>query len=157
MPVCKIENATVVQRWDDVATLVELEAKYGLTGPAYVVASAAPGMIDAGGGSFTAPPPAPPILVDEVAKLALVRAMRMVRMDGAAVGQGDTSAWDQMKQAIAAAGITVQEDWDMAIRIPRLDPAMEALLTPFIPVQAQRHAVRDAVFTLAGQIEREEI
>lgn len=77
-------------------------------------------------------------------------------MTGAAAGAND-AAWTVIKPAIAAAGGSVQEDWEMAIRIPKADPALNALLATFIPDATQRAAVLDAVFTLAGQIERGEV
>lgn len=42
MPVVKVENDVVVQRWLDVSGLAEFVAKYGLTGPEYVESDAKP-------------------------------------------------------------------------------------------------------------------
>lgn len=157
MVVVLIQNGIVTQRWEDVSGLGDFSEKYGLSGPQFVVADVMPGMIANQDGTYSPPPPAPPRLVDEVSKLALVRAMRRVTMGGVPVGQGDTSAWDVVKSAISATGGSVQEDWDIAIRIPRDDSALNALLAALIPDQAQRVAIRDAVFMLAGQIEGGEV
>lgn len=101
---------------------------------------------------YVAPPPPPVVVPDMVAKLALVRAMRMVTLQGAPAGAGP-SAWDAVKAAIAGANEATQEDWQLATHMPRAEPMLNAL-SAALGVAA---STLDAVFILADQIDRGEV
>lgn len=101
---------------------------------------------------YIAPPPQPVVVPDIVAKLALVRAMRMVTLQGAPAGAGP-SAWDAVKAAIAVAPEAAQEDWQLATHMPRADPLLNAMASAL----GVSGATLDAVFVLADQIDRGEV
>lgn len=92
--------------------------------------------------------PAVPALVS---KLALVKAMREIGMDGQPVA--GVSVWDQVKAAIAAAGGDVEEDWQLANFIPRSDPTINALAAQLVPTDPPRQQLLDWLFTRAGELE----
>lgn len=100
---------------------------------------------------YVAPPPQPVVVPDMVAKLALVKAMREVGMDGQPVA--DLSIWDHVKAAIAAAGGAVEEDWQLANYIPRNDPTINALAAQLVPTDPPREAILDALFLRAAELE----
>lgn len=97
-------------------------------------------------------PPDPVIVPEIVAKLALVRAMRMVTLQGGPAGAGP-SAWDAVKAALAAAPEAAQEDWQLATHMPRADPMLNAMAGAL----GASGATLDAVFVLADQIDRGEV
>ena len=100
------------------------------------------------GGAWVIIPPGAPSLVS---KLALVKAMREVGMDGQPVS--DLSIWDHVKAALAAAGGDVAEDWQLANFIPRNDAALNALAAQLVPTDPPREAMLDALFLRAAQLE----
>jgi len=65
-----------------------------------------------------APIPVPQL----VRKLALVKACRQTTW-------GESDLWTQARAALALQSDEVQEDWDLAVEIPRDDPAFIALAT----------------------------
>ena len=100
---------------------------------------------------YVAPPPQPVVVPDMVAKLALVRAMREVGLDGQpATG---ASIWDAVKVAISQAGGAVEEDWQLANHIPRNDPTINALAAQLVPTDPPREAILDALFLRAAELE----
>lgn len=99
-----------------------------------------------------APPPPPVVIPDLVSKLSLVRAMRLVALDGTPAGSGP-NAWDAVKLAIAAASETAQEDWQLATHMPRHDPVILGLAGGL----GVSTSTMDAVFLLADQIDRGEV
>ncbi len=101
---------------------------------------------------YVAPPPDPVIVPEIVAKLALVRAMRMVTLQGGPAGAGP-SAWDAVKAALAGAPEAAQEDWQLATHMPRADPMLNAMAGAL----GASGATLDAVFVLADQIDRGEV
>lgn len=100
---------------------------------------------------YVAPPPQPVVVPYIVAKLALVRAMREVGLDGQpATG---ASIWDHVKAAIAAAGGAVEEDWQLANYIPRNDPTINALAAQLVPTDPPREDLLNWLFVRAAQLE----
>lgn len=100
---------------------------------------------------YVAPPPQPVVVPYIVAKLALVRAMREVGLDGQpATG---ASIWDAVKVAISQAGGAVEEDWQLANYIPRNDPTINALAAQLVPTDPPREAMLDALFLRAAELE----
>ena len=94
----------------------------------------------------TLPPPPEPTVPSYVRKLALVRALRAVGLDGDP--DNPVKAWPVIRAAIEAADDDTQEDWALAVEIPRDDPALAAIAGPLnVPA-----IVLDAVFILAAQI-----
>lgn len=100
---------------------------------------------------YVAPPPQPVVVPDMVAKLALVRAMREVGLDGQPVTTG--SIWDAVKAAIAQAGGAVEEDWQLANHIPRADPTINALAAQLVPTDPPREDLLNWLFVRAAQLE----
>ncbi len=100
---------------------------------------------------YVAPPPQPVVVPDMVAKLALVRAMREVGLDGQPVTTG--SIWDAVKAAIAQAGGAVEEDWQLANHIPRADPTINALAAQLVPTDPPRQQLLDGLFLRAAELE----
>lgn len=92
------------------------------------------------------PPPAVPVVPAYVRKLALVRALREVGLDGEP--DNPVKAWPVVRAAIEAADDVTQEDWALAVEIPRDDPALAAIAAA-LDVEA---SVLDAVFIAAAQI-----
>jgi hypothetical protein len=90
------------------------------------------------------PPPPDPVVPAYVRKLALVRALRMVGLDGDP--DNPVKAWPTIRAAIDAADADTQEDWALASEIPRNDPAL-ALICQGLNVSDQ---VLDAVFIMAA-------
>lgn len=108
-------------------------------------------------GSF-APPAAEtpePEPVTIAPKLALMRALRLVQLDGTPMAEGQTSAWTVVKTALAASSEALQEDWQAVNRIPRDDPIMLAFTAglPW-PQGTDPNDVIDAVYELANGIDR---
>lgn len=103
---------------------------------------------------YVAPPPEVPA---QVPKLALVRAMRKTAMDGSPAAQGQSTIWDGVRAAIAMAGGATEEDWNLAVVIPRADPALNGLAAMLVPDGPTRTAILDALFILAEQIDRGEV
>jgi hypothetical protein len=87
------------------------------------------------GTDFTPAPTVP----TEVTKLQLVRACRLTEW-------GESDLWTVAKAALAQADAAVQEDWDLAVAIPRDDPGFVGLATA---LQATSQQI-DAVFILAA-------
>ena len=100
---------------------------------------------------YVAPPPQPVVVPDMVAKLALVRAMREVGLDGQPVTTG--SIWDAVKAAIAQAGGAVEEDWQLANHVPRADPTINALAAQLVPTDPPREDLLNWLFVRAAQLE----
>lgn len=95
--------------------------------------------------------PQPVIPPSLVSKLALVKAMREVGLDGQpATG---ASIWDAVKVAISQAGGAVEEDWQLANYIPRNDPTINALAAQLVPTDPPREAILDALFLRAAELE----
>lgn len=95
--------------------------------------------------------PQPVIPPSLVSKLALVKAMREVGLDGQpATG---ASIWDAVKVAISQAGGAVEEDWQLANYIPRNDPTINALAAQLVPTDPPREAMLDALFLRAAELE----
>ena len=92
------------------------------------------------------PPPAVPVVPAFVRKLALVRALREVALDGDS--DNPVKAWPLIRSAIEAADEDTREDWTLAVEIPRNDPALAAIADA-LDVPAN---VLDAVFIRATQI-----
>jgi hypothetical protein len=88
----------------------------------------------------------PPVVPAYVRKLALVRALREVGLDGDP--DNPVKAWPLIKAAIEAADEDTREDWGLAVEIPRDDPALAAI-AGVLDVPA---SVLDAVFIRAAQI-----
>lgn len=93
-----------------------------------------------------APPPPVPVVPVFVRKLALVRALRTVGLDGDP--ENPVKAWPAIRAAIEGADEDTQEDWALAVEIPRDDPALDAIAA-VLDVPA---GVLDDVFILAAQI-----
>jgi hypothetical protein len=91
------------------------------------------------------PPPPDPVVPAYVRKLALVRALRMVGLDGDP--DNPVKAWPVIRAAIEAADEDTREDWTLAVEIPRDDPALDAIAGA-LDVPA---GVLDEVFILAAQ------
>jgi hypothetical protein len=97
---------------------------------------------------FEPAPQAPPVTVPvSVPKLALVRAMRQVGLDGNP--SNPVKAWTVVKGALAQASEEVQEDWELSTRIPR---NYQALLDIASALNVPPETL-DAVFILAEQID----
>lgn len=100
---------------------------------------------------YVAPPPQPVVVPYIAAKLALVRAMREVGLDGQpATG---ASIWDAVKVAISQAGGAVEEDWQLANYIPRNDPTINALAAQLVPTDPPREDLLNWLFVRAAQLE----
>lgn len=83
----------------------------------------------------------------DVPKVALVRAMRLVGLDGSPANP--VKAWTIVKGALAEADEETQEDWELSTRIPRNYQAITDIATALsVPSEAL-----DAVFILARQID----
>ena len=87
----------------------------------------------------------PPVVPAYVRKLALIRALREVGLDGDS--DNPVKAWPVISAAIQAADQVTQEDWGAAVEIPRNDPAL-AGIAGVLDVPA---SVLDAVFIRAAQ------
>ncbi len=87
------------------------------------------------------------IVPADVAKVALVRALRLVGLDGNPANP--TKAWPIIRADLEQAGEEVQEDWDLSTRIPRNYPALIALAA----ARAVSSQTLDAVFILARDID----
>lgn len=88
-----------------------------------------------------------PVVPASVPKLALVRAMRQVGLDGDP--ENPVKAWTVVKGALAAASEEVQEDWELSTRIPRNYQAILDIATALsVPSE-----ILDAVFILAESID----
>lgn len=85
----------------------------------------------------------------DVAKVALVRAMREVTLAGVAPSPGDLTAWQEVRSAIEMLPEDAREDWHLATRIPRMHTALLA----FAAARGLPPEVLDAVFARAQQIE----
>jgi hypothetical protein len=97
---------------------------------------------------FEPAPEAPPVTVpDSVPKVALVRALRQVGLDGNP--SNPVKAWTVVKGALAQASEEVQEDWELSTRIPRSYQA----ITDIAAALNVPSPVLDAVFILARQID----
>ena len=107
--------------------------------------------------TYVEPEPELPFVPEVVPKLALVRAMRMVQLSGAPATPLSGSIWDVVKAAIAGIGGDVEEDWQLAVVMPRLDPALNALAGGLVPDPVVRNGLLDSLFVLAGQIDRGEV
>jgi hypothetical protein len=85
-----------------------------------------------------------------VPKVALVRALRTIQMDGSPASPELPTAWDAVRTALAAAPADLQEDWALLTTIPRSDPTVAAFAAALnVPAP-----LMDAIFTLADQIDR---
>lgn len=85
-----------------------------------------------------------------VPKIALVRALRMVGLDGDP--SNPDKAWTIVKQILAASPPDVREDWDLSNSIPRNYPDLITMANMVIPSE-NVDAVLDAVFILAQEID----
>lgn len=102
------------------------------------------------GDTFSPPDPPPPVVPDEVKKLALVKALRIVTLAGEPDPAPGADAWTAVKAALAAASDEVRENWDLAQAIPRDDADFQAMAVALsVP-----SAVLDGVFILADAIDR---
>ena len=106
---------------------------------------------------YVAPESEAPAVPEVVPKLALVRAMRLVQLSGAPATLESGSIWDVVKAAISSIGGDVEEDWQLAVVMPRLDPALNALAGGLVPDPVVRNGLLDSLFVLAGQIDRGEV
>lgn len=88
-----------------------------------------------------------PVVPTEVTKLQLVRACRLTDW-----GEGDL--WTAAKAGIAAASASVQEDWGLAVAIPRTDPGFVGLATALATgaglTEQQASDFIDGLFILAA-------
>jgi len=80
-----------------------------------------------------------PVVPETVTKIQLVRALR-----GAGLWEGVSG----VRAAIAAASVTIQEDWEFATILPRNDP----LIAAFASALGLTGAQGDAIFIAAGAI-----
>lgn len=92
-------------------------------------------------------------------KLALIRALRRIQLDGQKVtSPQQTSAWEAVKAAMADAPEEIQEDWQSATRIPRDDPIMNELVATLPwPKGVSPEDVIDAAYTIAAEADRGDI
>ena len=94
--------------------------------------------------------PAVPV---SVPKVALVRALRTIQIDGSPAAPALPTAWDAVRTALAAAPADLQEDWTLLTSIPRNDATVAAFASALnVP-----GPLMDAIFTLADQIDRGQI
>lgn len=81
-------------------------------------------------------------------KLAFVRALRSLRLDGTP-GVPEDNAWLTFQAALASAPADMQEDWSLLVNVPRTDPAVMA----FAAGLGVSEPVLDALFQLAMELD----
>jgi hypothetical protein len=91
-----------------------------------------------------------PQIPTSVPKLALVRALRMVGLDGDP--ENPNKAWTAVRQMIENGPADVKEDWDLSNTIPRNYPDLIAMANLVIPPE-NVDAILNAVFLLAKEID----